>query len=332
MTQANPKVRWFTPDKPDNISVGRERIASHLRQNEGFHVNVVGTTLPTVRTAIRERDRYDVILGTTRAGAIAGTLIGRVTGKTVIVDHVDPIRQFRENNSPFFSIPVRIAENISFALAELVLYVYEEEYDRVSRYASQHMKTELGVDYRRFASPNSEIIDSVQDQLSEYELRENVAIYVGGLEPIYHIRELLMAMSYLPDWSLIVLGEGSLRGMLEEVDADQENIHYLGLVPHETIPGYLNVADVGVSLVDDPHTLKILEYGAAGLSVVQASGLAEERFRERVEYADSDPRSIADAIRRAGERENVEQLQSFISEFDWKQIAGDYVDALKSIK
>jgi len=226
----------------------------------------------------------------------------------VIVDHVDPIRQFRENNPPFFSIPVRIAENISFALAELVLYVYEEEYDRVSRYASQHMKTELGVDYRRFASPNSEIIDSVQDQLSEYELRENVAIYVGGLEPIYHIRELLMTMSNLPDWSLIVLGEGSLREMLEEVDADQENIHYLGLVPHETIPGYLNVADVGVSLVDDPHTLKILEYGAAGLSVVQASGLAEERFRERVEYADPDPRSIAGAIERAGERESVEQL------------------------
>jgi glycosyltransferase involved in cell wall biosynthesis len=51
-----------------------------------------------------------------------------------------------------------------------------------------------------------------------------------------------------------------------------------------------------------------------------------------VEYADPDPKSIADAIRRAGERENVEQLQSFISEFDWKQIAGDYADALKSIK
>jgi len=98
VTQVNPKVRWFTPDKPDNISVGRERIASHLRQNEGFNVDVVGTTLTTVRTAIRERDRYDVILGTTRAGAIAGTLIGRVTGKPVIVDHVDPIRQFRENN------------------------------------------------------------------------------------------------------------------------------------------------------------------------------------------------------------------------------------------
>lgn len=332
VTQENPKVRWFTPDKPDNISVGRERIASHLRQNEGFSVEVVGTTSTTVQTAIRERDRYDVILGTTRAGAIAGTLIGRLTGKPVIVDHIDPIRQFREGNPPFLSIPVRIAENVSFALAELVLYVYEEEHERVSRYASQHMKTELGVDYCRFANPNSEIIDSVQDQLAECEFCENIAIYVGGLEPIYHIKELLMAMSNLPDWSLIILGEGSLRGVVEKVDAGQENVHYLGLVPHESIPGYLNVADVGVSLVDDPHTLKILEYGAAGLSVVQASGLAEERFRERVEYANPEPESIADAIKRAGEHKNVEQLQSFISEFDWKQIAGDYADALKSIK
>lgn len=332
MTQANPKVRWFTPDKPDNISVGRERIAFHLRQNEGFNVEVVGTTITTIRTAISERDRYDVILGTTRAGAIAGTLIGRVTGKPVIVDHIDPIRQFRENNSPFFSIPVRIAENISFALSKFVLYVYEEEHERVSRYASHYMKTELGVDYHRFANPDSEIIDTVQDQLAEYKFRENIAIYVGGLEPIYHIQELLTAMSDLPDWSLIVLGEGSLRGMVEELDANQENIHYLGLVPHENIPGYLNMADVGVSLADDSHTLKILEYGAAGLSVVQARGLAEERFRERVKYTDPDPESIADAIERAGERENVEQLQSFISEFDWKRIAGDYADALKSIK
>jgi len=332
VSRKNPQIRWFTPDKPDNISVGRERIAFHLRRNEGFDVDVVGTTPGTVRAATRERNRYDVIIGTTRAGAIAGTLIGQVTGKPVIVDHVDPIRQFRENNPLSLSIPVRIAENITFALAECVLYVYEEEHKRVSRYARQQMKTELGVDYCRFADPDPELIDSVRDQLAEHEFRENIAIYVGGLEPIYQIEQLLTAMSNLPDWSLIVLGEGSLRGVVEKADTEQENVHYLGLAPHETIPGYLHVADVGISLVDDPHTLKILEYGAAGLSVVQSSGLAEERFREKVEYADGDPDSIAAAIERAGEHENVEQLQSFISEFDWKQIAGDYAEALKSVK
>jgi len=332
VNQENPRVRWFTPDKPDNISVGRERIASHLRKKEGFNVEVVGTTAKTVRAAIRESNRYDIILGTTRAGAIAGTLIGRITGKPVIADHVDPIRQFRESNPLFLSIPVRIAENITFALAECVLYVYEEEHERVSRYASQHMKTNLGVDYRRFANPEPEIIATVQNQLAEYEFRESVAIYVGGLEPIYQIEQLLIAMSNLPDWSLIVLGEGSLRGMVETADAKHENIHYLGLVPHETIPGYLNVADVGISLVDDPHTLKILEYGASGLSVVQASGLAEERFCDRVEYADLDPESIAAAIERAGERDTTEQLRSFISEFDWERIADDYAEALKSVK
>ena len=296
-----------------------------------FKVELSETSLKNVLKAFKERNKFDAIIGTTRAGAIAGTLVGRVTRKPVVVDHIDPIRQFRETNPPFISASVQIAENISFALADLVLYVYEEEYDRVTRYASENMKTELGVDYRRFENPDSEVIDTVEKQLDEIEFRKNVVIYVGGLEPIYHIKKMLKAMTNLPDWSLIVLGEGSLREMVEEVDVSQENVHYLGLVPHETIPGYLHEADVGVSLVDDPYTLKVLEYGAAGLSVVQASGLAEERFRGQVEYADLDPQSIAEAIERAGEREG-EQLQSLVSEFDWNKIAGDYADALKSVK
>lgn len=330
MSQDRNRIRWFTPDKPDNISVGRQRIATHLRQ-EGFDVDVVGTTVTTIRTAFAEYDQYDQLVGTTRAGAIAATVIGVVTGKPVVVDHVDPIRQFRENNSQFLHLPVQLAENVAFSLADSVLFVYEEERERVSKYAKRCVKTDLGVDYARFSNPNPEITDSAREHLSEYELQENVAIYVGGLEPIYHVDELLSAVSNLPDWSLVVLGEGSLRDSVEKAAGQQENIHYLGLVPHETVPGYLHLADVGVSLVDDPHTLKLLEYGAAGLSVVQAAGRAEERFGDLVEYADPNSGSIADAIERAGERDNLNGVQSFTAQFDWKGISEDYQEVLKSI-
>jgi len=330
VSQDRSRVRWFTPDKPDNISVGRQRIATHLRE-AGFDLEVVGTTVTTIRSAFAERDQYDLLIGTTRAGAIVATVLGRVTGKSVIVDHVDPIRQFRENNSPLLHMPVRLAENVAFKLADAVLFVYEEERERVSNYAKHYVKTDLGVDYEQFSNPGSDVIDRAREHLSENELREKVAIYVGGLEPIYQVQELLSAASNLSDWSIVVLGEGNLRESVEKAADRRENIHYLGLVPHETVPGYLQLSDVGVSLVDDPHTLKVLEYGAAGLSVVQASGRAEERFGDLVEYADPDPNSIGDAIERAGARDNSDELQSFVAQFDWEGISEDYRKVLKSI-
>jgi len=41
------RVLWLTPDKPDNISVGRQRIADHL-ETRGFDVTLRGTTPRTV--------------------------------------------------------------------------------------------------------------------------------------------------------------------------------------------------------------------------------------------------------------------------------------------
>jgi len=330
VSQQKHSVRWFTPDKPENISVGRQRISSHLRRF-GFKVKTVATTSETIWEAIAEREQYEVIIGTTRAGAFAATFVGKLTGKPVIIDHVDPIRQFRETHSVAASIPVRSAENVCFALSDCVMYVYEEERLRVERYAQEVKSTSLGVDYDRFANPNQATVESAQERLSSYSLRDNVAIYVGGLEPIYHINELINSMEFLSDWSLIVLGEGSLRDIVEQAESERKNIHYLGTVNHESMPGYIVLADVGISLVDDPHTLKVLEYGAAGLSVVQLDGQAKCRLGDTVVYANSDAHSIAKAIERAGSQENTEGIRSIASNHDWGQIANDYYNTLLRI-
>lgn len=325
------RIRWFTPDKPANISVGRQRIATHLR-DDGFAVDITGTTVETIRVALQERRQYDVVIGTTRAGAIAGIAIGRTTGKPVIVDHVDPIRQFRETYSWPLTTLIQLAEDIAFALADSVVYVYEVERARVTRYAKKTVKTDLGVDYERFANPDAEIVETAWHQLDDLPLRRKVAIYVGGLEPIYHLEELLAAMSSLTDWSLLIIGDGSLRNTVGDAASEKENVHYLGTVPHEAVPGYLQAADVGISLVDDLHTLKVLEYGAAGLPVVQAAGRAEDRFGDLVEYCYPEPKSIADAIQRAGDHELVGEMQSFSADFDWRRIADDYKEAITSVK
>jgi glycosyltransferase involved in cell wall biosynthesis len=330
VSQHNLSIRWFTPDKPANISVGRQRISSHLR-TVGYDVETVATTIESVRAAITEREQYEAIIGTTRAGAFAAVLVGKLTGKPIVVDHVDPIRQFRETHSVVTSIPVQIAENVCFTLSDYVMYVYEEEQERVVRYAQEAKSTSLGVDYDYFAEPARDVVESARDRLSRLPLRQNIAIYVGGLEPIYHITELMDAMGSLPEWSLIVIGEGTLRNKVERGASERENIHYLGTVRYEDVPGYVALADVGVSLVDDPHTLKVLEYGAAGLSVVQLDGRARNRFGDIVEYTEPDPRSIATTIEQAKNRENSTGIRSVAANHDWSQIASDYDDAIRRV-
>lgn len=329
MADETREVLWLTPDKPDDISVGRRRLSAHLRQRE-FDVTLRGTTLRNLRPFVRDADTFDAVLATTRAGAIAGSALKRLGGTPLVVDHVDPIRQFTESASWPVGVGVRWLEHRAFALADHVLYVYAEEESRVQQYASSWSRTHLGVEYDRFADPALGAVDRATDTLNTEGVDGRVAVYVGGLEPIYHLEELLSAVPLLDGWSLLILGAGSLSGHVESVAAERPDVVYPGTVPHDHVPGYLRVADVGVSLVDDPHTLKVLEYGAAGLPVVQLAGRAEERFGDLLEYCDASAEGIANACRRADGRETGD-LQSFARRFDWAEITDDYADALTMV-
>jgi len=317
------RLLWLTPDKPEDISVGRRRIADHIKA-AGHEVTLRGTTPRTALSALREARSHDVVVGTTRAGAFAGAVAATATGTPFVVDHVDPIRQFEETAASPIATAVRQLENIAFRFADHVLYVYPEEESRVARYATVHTKTDLGVEYDRFADPDPAVVERAGERLESLPLRENVVTYVGGLEPIYHVKELVDSISHLDEWSLVVAGAGSLTDYVCEAARLQDGVEFLGTVPHEDVPGYLHHADVGVSLVDDPYTLKVLEYGSAGIPVVQVAGRAENRFGEMVVYTDLDPRNVADAIRRADRRDGTE-LQSFVGRFDWANIAKTYL-------
>lgn len=323
-----PRILWLTPDKPANISVGRQRIADHL-ESRGFDVVLRGTTARTLLRTLRERGAYDAIIGTTRAGAIAGALLKPIHRRPLVVDHIDPIEQFYETHPRWLAIPVRYLEAAAFRVADRALYVYETEHERVASHADSFEQTELGVEYGRFADPDEEIVHRASNRLGQYDVRDNIAVYVGGLEPIYHIEEMLAAFERFDDWSLLVLGDGSLRSSVEAAAESMDNVVFLGTVPHEDVPGYLAHADVGISLVDDPHTLKILEYAAAGLPIVQRGGAADERLDGLATFCDPAPEDIARAVRDASA--NPEALRAFASEYSWAAISDDYERVISSV-
>lgn len=326
------KVLWLTPDKPENISVGRRKIADSLAAL-GIDVTLRGTTAQTMLTSLREWGEYDLLVGTTRAGAIAGAALSILTRTPLVVDHVDPIRQFAETHPRWLALAVRLAENVSFALAAHVLYVYLEEEERVCRYAHAASKTSLGVAYDRFADPDPQVIEHVRARLAEEGISDDtkILIYVGGLEPIYHINDLLAAIEHLNGWTLLILGTGSLKEQVERAADDREDIIFLGTVDHANVPGYLHAATAGICLVDDPHTLKVLEYGATGLPTVQLRGRAEDRFGTYVEYCAPCPQGIACAVRAVSKRRGNETFQEYVQDFDYKWVADHYSRVFQAV-
>lgn len=326
MTQS---VLWLTPDKPESISVGRERIADHL-DTAGLNVVLRGTTSRTVAQSLWDGNKYDVIIGTTRLGAIAGVLVSYVHGIPLIVDHVDPIRQLQATESEMVVRIVRRLEHLAFRVAAHVLYVYPEEESRVVDRAAASSKTDLGVDYDRFADPDPAVVERAREQIGGID--DKLAVYVGGLEPMYEINPLLTAVNELDDWTLLVIGAGSLEPEVEQADSDSESVWFVGTVPHEDVPGYLHLADVGISLVDDPYTLKVLEYGVAGLNVVQRAGRAESRFGGLVEYCSTEPTDIGAAIEQANTDNNGAALRKYVERFNWEAISETYFRAITTVK
>jgi len=322
-------ILWLTPDKPENISVGRLRISRRI-EAAGHTVEIRGSTLQTALASLRDGAEFDVVVGTTRLGAFIAVLIGCLHGVPVVVDHVDPIRQLRETDGRAVAAVVERLENVAFRLADHVVYVYPEEAARIERRASRSTRTDLGVDYQRFADPSPPTLDTARDNLGA--LSSNVVIYVGGLEPMYSIEAMLASVAHLDDWTLLVAGAGSLEPAVEDAAANSDTIRFLGLIPHEEIPGYLRLADVGIALVDDPHTLKVLEYGAAGLPVVQQAGRAESRFGGLVEYTSTDTDEIAAAVKRAARGDTGSALQQYVRRFDWEQIAETYIRIITTVK
>lgn len=322
------RVLWLTPDKPASISVGRARLGDHL-ESMGFTVELRGTTATTVARSLRERGRYDVVVGTTRLGAIAGVLVSTVHGIPLVVDHIDPIRQLYETAPWPVAAAVDRLERLAFRFADRVLYVYDEEEDRIAARTEALEQTALGVDVDRFADPPADVVAAAREDIGDPP--GQIAVYIGGLEPIYNVEALLSSAEHLPDWTLLVIGTGSLESEVSAAAGASDNVRYLGSVPHDQVPGYLQLADVGISLVDDPHTLKVLEYGAAGLPVVQLAGRAAARFGDRVVYCEAEPAAIAAAIRRAADRDGT-ALREFVRAFDWARLAETYAHAITTVK
>lgn len=265
------RVLWLVPNKPDNISTGRQRIAQGLR-NRGHTVTLRQDRKTHAKT--QSRLDFDVLMASSAAGGLFGPPARLFQRTPFIMDHVDPIRQMYVTANRRNAWLAHALQFVGFRVADGIFYVYDEERPRFDGLSARVEQTTLGVDYDRFAdTPSAFSLAAVEAQLDAAGIEPGFATYIGGLEPIYHVPELLHAAAR-GGWPLVLAGTGHYDDKARRYADAHTNIAHLGVLDHAHIPALLHYAGAGVCLVDDPHTVKVLEYAAAGLPVVHVAGRA----------------------------------------------------------
>lgn len=116
------------------------------------------------------------------------------------------------------------------------------------------------------------------------EKNDFVAIYSGRLVPEKGIKDLILSVVHLsniyPDIKLLVLGGANYADNLKDTSFIEElyklaeqakgHIHFMGFVPYEKLPLYLNIANVAVvpSKINDAFNLTCIEASSLGLPII----------------------------------------------------------------
>jgi glycosyltransferase involved in cell wall biosynthesis len=138
-----------------------------------------------------------------------------------------------------------------------------------------------GVDLNPFRYPGKR----VERSIFGFTDQDILLIFVGRLGPEKNLQFLLRAftgaLQAYPNLGLLLVGEGPEKESLQERVSNsgiEGRVYFTGLVPYESLPGYLGVADAFVTAsVTEVHPLSVIEAMASGLPVlgIQSPGVGD---------------------------------------------------------
>lgn len=117
----------------------------------------------------------------------------------------------------------------------------------------------FGVDTQEFFPP-------LQEQ------RDFSLLSIRGLEPIYNIDTIIKGFSFLKEegfkGKLVIVGGGPEENRLKKLAHDlklSEGVHFVGMVPHHEVAGYLRASEIYLSMsLSDGSSTSLLEAMACG--------------------------------------------------------------------
>ncbi|MFC1963944.1 glycosyltransferase [Chloroflexota bacterium] len=222
----------------------------------------------------------------------------------------------------------------------IIAATIQEKKNFVRRYETPAEKISVipcGVNLGRFRPQNT------RNLRQELKLAEGkpLILYVGRIDPLKGIEQLIRAVSLLPETvaaRLVIIGGDEtrsqelrrLRSLTQEL-GQQQSVSFLGTVPHEQLPGYYSAADLCViPSYYESFGLVALESLACGTPVV-ATDVGEMKNIIRPGetgyiVTDNSPRVLGENITMALARlkknkQSIEDIRKSVSQFDWSHTA-----------
>lgn len=174
------------------------------------------------------------------------------------------------------SAPLRPYEDNFFSKADAVFCNSNALMDKAGTYAKRTFLFPAGVDFKKFE--NARIYADVPFDLKA--ISGPIVGYVGAISDVFDQKLLFNAAKALPEVSFILIGPVYTDVSLLRLCT---NIVFLGMRPHDDVPGYIKGFDVAVipyiknSFTDAVYSCKLNEYLAMGASVV-TTNLRELQF------------------------------------------------------
>ena len=178
-------------------------------------------------------------------------------------------------------------------------------------------------------------------------------IFVKRLSEQSGVRYLIQSMSAVkerfPDAQMLLIGDGELAGELRRTVEDlglSENIRFIGRVPNDQVPTYLNSADIYVlpsvpqGEAEETFSLSLIEAMACGKAVIATSiGGSKEIIRSGKDIGvlvpPKDPEALSEAIIRFLEDPEMiavygENARKAVeSRFTWESVAKQTLEVYK---
>jgi len=198
-----------------------------------------------------------------------------------------------------------------------------------------HPNTHLvthGVSYEHFARARDE---AVQIPQAMRDICAPVFGFFGMIADWIDLDLIAELARRRAEWSFVLLGQPSTS---IDACADLSNVHLLGQVPFDALPGYCKAFDVGLipfrinRLTQNVNPIKLREYLAAGLPVVSTDLPEVRRYRPHVhigpsvdEFEKACERALQErtahhcelrqtAVRNETWRDKVEQLSALVND------------------
>lgn len=329
-----PSNRW----EGENVSSRRERIAEKLRE-KGVNVTLMDTSgldsLPVLKEALT--GNYDIIVGTVRVGLYFGFFLSRLLRKPFIGSVSDPVESQSYLPTPIYKFIYHLEWWI-LKRAEGAVFVETESYERALERGIDATLARNSVNYELFANPSEQVLEDTEEILTKagVDLGNNVVIYIGSLTKNGHFDEIVDAAKQTPDWEFVFVGE-DWGANISELIANVDNAYFLGSYDHELMPGFLNHSSAALCLVDTEMSLKINEYGAAGLPTLGYPGKQKKAFSdEELIYINPKPGAISEILQKIASDESYartygESLRSRAKNYRWGDVAEKYYKIMDNL-